>query len=187
MNFHMPYYMNFHLVVSFLLVTCRLIWILKVRKNISKHNYGWRSSYSTSSPFRDVIMTKWLMWSNLDIHRRPLVYTTVVAIRLWVFYFSLQFNYLYFHHLIVSMWLKEVLILQNQDRCSVFQWIDEPEMFSPQIILFLYDQNEAFPYHSFKCWVPPSPNPPPMTDEEKEEATTWRVSHPPLCKCEYCS
>jgi hypothetical protein len=53
--------------------------------------------------FRDVTMTKRLMWSNLDIRRRPLVHTIVVAIRLWVFNFSFQFNYFYFHHSLVNV------------------------------------------------------------------------------------
>jgi hypothetical protein len=43
------------------------------------------------------------MWSNLDIRRRPLVHFIVVAIRLWVFNFSLQFDYLYFHHSLVNV------------------------------------------------------------------------------------
>jgi len=67
-----------------------------------------------------------------------------------------------------------------------FQWIDPPEMFNPQILLFAYDRKSS-PYHSFKRWVPPPPNPPPMTDEEKEEATTHRVRNTPLCKCGYRS
>jgi hypothetical protein len=45
------------------------------------------------------------------------------------------------------------------------------EMFDPQI-LFSYDDNQSFPYRSFQRWVAPPPNPPSMTDEEKEEATT---------------
>jgi hypothetical protein len=60
-------------------------------------------------------------------------------------------------------------------------------MFDPQIILFPYDRNESFPYRSFKRWVPPPQNSPPMTDVEKEEATTHHVSNPPLCKCRYQS
>jgi hypothetical protein len=34
---------------------------------------------------------------------------------------------------------------------------------------------------------PQPSNPPLMTDEEKEEATTRHDSHPPLCKCRYRS
>jgi hypothetical protein len=59
-------------------------------------------------------------------------------------------------------------------------------MFSSQILLFPYDDNQSSSYHSFQRWVAPPPNPPPMTDEE-EEAMTHHVSHPPLCKCEYRS
>jgi hypothetical protein len=58
-------------------------------------------------------------------------------------------------------------------------------MWNPQILLFPYDRNESCLYHSFNRWVPPSLNPPPMVDEEKEEATTRHVSHPHLCKCGY--
>jgi hypothetical protein len=67
-----------------------------------------------------------------------------------------------------------------------FQWIDAPEIFDPQILLFSYDRNESS-LHSFKWWVPPSPNPPPMTDEEKDEASTHHVRNPPACKCGYCA
>jgi hypothetical protein len=57
----------------------------------------------------------------------------------------------------------------------------------PQILLFPYDRNESFPYHSLKRWVPPPPNPSSMTDEEKEEAITRCFNNPPLCKCGYHS
>jgi hypothetical protein len=54
-------------------------------------------------------------------------------------------------------------------------------------LFFPYDDNQSFTYRSFQRWVALSPNPPSMIDEEKEEATTHRVSHPSLCKCEYRS
>jgi hypothetical protein len=38
---------------------------------------------------------------------------------------------------------------------------------------------------SFKHWVPLLPNPPPMTDEEKDEASSCRVRIPSACKCGY--
>jgi hypothetical protein len=60
-------------------------------------------------------------------------------------------------------------------------------MWNLQILLFSYHRNESFLYHNFKCWVSLPPNPPPMIDEEKEEATTRRVSLPPLCKYGYHS
>jgi hypothetical protein len=49
---------------------------------------------------------------------------------------------------------KKNYFLQNQGWCNFFQWIDGPEMWNSQILLFLYDWNESFPYHSFKRWVP---------------------------------
>jgi hypothetical protein len=64
--------------------------------------------------------------------------------------------------------------------CRFFQWIDGPEAFDPQILLFPYDRNESSLLRSFKRWVPP-----PMTDEEKDEVTTHRIRHPPVCKCGY--
>jgi hypothetical protein len=60
-------------------------------------------------------------------------------------------------------------------------------MWNPQILLFPYNRNESFLYHNFNRWVLPPLNPLPMTDEEKEEATTRHVSHPPLCKYGYHS
>jgi hypothetical protein len=48
-------------------------------------------------------------------------------------------------------------------------------MFDPQILLFLYDGNESSLLLSFKHRVPPLPNPPPMTDAEKDETSTRRV------------
>jgi hypothetical protein len=62
-----------------------------------------------------------------------------------------------------------------------FQWIDDLEMWYPQILLFPYDRSESFLYHSFKRWVPPPPNPPLVIDEKKEETTTRHVHNLPLC------
>jgi hypothetical protein len=39
------------------------------------------------------------------------------------------------------------------------------------------------PYHEFKRWVPPPPNPPEMTFQEKQEVGCKHVSNPPLCHC----
>jgi hypothetical protein len=75
--------------------------------------------------------------------------------------------------------------LSKQDRCRFFQWIDGPEAFDPQILLFPYDRNESSPLRSFNRWVPPPPNPPPMIDEEKDEASIHRVHNPLACKCGY--
>jgi hypothetical protein len=65
-----------------------------------------------------------------------------------------------------------LFFLSKKDRCRFFQWIDGPEMFDPQIHLFPYDKNESSPLCSFKHWVPPPPNLPPMTNKEKDEAST---------------
>jgi hypothetical protein len=43
-----------------------------------------------------------------------------------------------------------------------------------------------FLYCSFQRWVPPSPNPSPMTNE-KEDETIHHVCNPPFCKCGYHS
>jgi hypothetical protein len=45
--------------------------------------------------------------------------------------------------------------------------------------------NEYSLLQSFKREVPPPSNPPPMTDEEKDEASTRCVCNPPTCKCGY--
>jgi hypothetical protein len=75
--------------------------------------------------------------------------------------------------------------LSEQDSCRFFQWIDGPELVDRQILLFPYDRNESSLLRCFKCWVPSPPNPPPMTDEEKDEASTHCVHNPPVCKCGY--
>jgi hypothetical protein len=54
-----------------------------------------------------------------------------------------------------------------------------------QILIFPYDMNEFSPLRSFKRWFPLPPNPPPMTDEEKNEASTRRVCNSLACKCGY--
>jgi hypothetical protein len=51
-------------------------------------------------------------------------------------------------------------------------------MFDINILLFSYDRNESSPFHSFKRWVPPPPNSPPMTDAEKDEVSDRRVCNP---------
>jgi hypothetical protein len=75
--------------------------------------------------------------------------------------------------------------LSEQDNCRFFQLIDGPELVDRQILLFPYDRNESFPLRSFKHWVPPSPNPPSMIDEEKDKASTRCVYNLPACKCGY--
>jgi hypothetical protein len=54
-----------------------------------------------------------------------------------------------------------------------------------QILIFPYDRNESSLLRSFKHWVSPLPNPPPMTYEEKDEVSTRRVRNPSVCKCGY--
>jgi hypothetical protein len=49
----------------------------------------------------------------------------------------------------------------------------------------LYDRNESSPFRSFKCWVPPPPNPRSMIDAEKDEASARHVHNPHACKCGY--
>jgi hypothetical protein len=75
--------------------------------------------------------------------------------------------------------------LSKQDRYIFFQWIDRLESFDINIILFPYDRYESSPFRSFKRWVPPPPNPPPMIDAEKDEASVHCVHNPPMCKCGY--
>ena len=62
-----------------------------------------------------------------------------------------------------------------------FQWIDGPEMVDRRILLFR--QCGKTPYDKFKRWVPPPPNPPSMTDEEKKIAIATHMANPPLCNC----
>jgi hypothetical protein len=69
--------------------------------------------------------------------------------------------------------------------CRFFWWIDGPETFDINILLFPYDRNESSPFRSVKRWVPPPPNPPPITDVEKDEASARHVRNPPACKCGY--
>jgi hypothetical protein len=88
---------------------------------------------------------------------------------------------------IVRFGTYKFLPLRKHDRCRSFQWIDGPEAFYPENLLFPYDRSESCLLRSFKRSVPPPLNPPPMTNEEKAEATTRRVCSPPPCKCGYHS
>nr|TKW14172.1 hypothetical protein SEVIR_5G150000v2 [Setaria viridis] len=65
---------------------------------------------------------------------------------------------------------------------NFFQWIDGLDKYDPRIWLFPYDSTQLKPYHQFRRWVPPPPNPPRMTKEEKQEAACRRVRDPPMCK-----
>jgi hypothetical protein len=103
--------------------------------------------------------------------------TTVAPTRVWVIKFCM-----YEYRVI---WQLQVFFLSEQDNCRFFQWIDRPELVDQQILLFLYDRNESSLLRSFKRWVPPPPNPPPMIEKEKDEASTHRVCIPPMCKCGY--
>jgi hypothetical protein len=127
-------------------------------------------------PFWDVSTIKKRTWSNQDIQARPLVLTTVAHTRVWVIKFCM-YEY-------CVIWQLQVFFLSEQDSCRFFQCIDGPELVDRQILLFPYDRNVSSPLRSFKHWVPPPSNPPSMTDEEKDEASTRRVRNPPACK--YC-
>jgi hypothetical protein len=128
-------------------------------------------------PFRDVSTIKKRTWSNQDIQARPLVLTTIAPTRVWVIKFCM-YEY-------CVIWQLQIFFLSKQDSCRFFQWIDGLELVDRQILLFSYDRNESSPLWSFKRWVPLPSNPPPMTDEEKDEASTHRVRNPPACKCGY--
>nr|TKW30434.1 hypothetical protein SEVIR_2G036700v2 [Setaria viridis] len=52
-----------------------------------------------------------------------------------------------------------------------------------KIRLFPYDSTELKPYYQFRRWVPLPPNPPRMTEEEKQEAACRRVRDSLMCKC----
>jgi hypothetical protein len=127
-------------------------------------------------PFWDVTTMTRLTSDNQDIQARPPMLTTVVFTRVWVIIFHM-YEYYVFWHLQVSFLTK--------DMCRFFQWINWPETFDTQILLFPYDRNESSSLHSFKHWVPPPPNPSPMTDEENDEASIRHVRNPPACKCGY--
>jgi hypothetical protein len=68
----------------------------------------------------------------------------------------------------------------------ILKWIDGPDKWNSQILLFLYDRTESSPYRTFKRWVPLPSNLPPITNE-KDEATACCICNPPLCKCGYRS
>jgi hypothetical protein len=68
-------------------------------------------------------------------------------------------------------------------RCFFYQWIDGPDKFDPQYLLFANWLCGRTSHECFKRWVPPPPNPPPMTDAEKEVATKRRMDSTPRCDC----
>jgi hypothetical protein len=128
-------------------------------------------------PFWDVSTVKERTWSNQDIQARLHGLTTVSPTRMWVIKFCM-YEY-------CVIWQLQVFFLSEQDSCRFCQWIDEPELIDRQILLFPYDRNESSPLRSFKRWIPPPPNTPPMTDEEQDEACTRLVRNPPACKYGY--
>nr|AAV64230.1 unknown [Zea mays] len=67
-------------------------------------------------------------------------------------------------------------------RCF-FQWIDGHDKFDPRYLLFANWLCGKTSHERFKRWVPPPPNPPPMTDAEKEVATERKMDLPPRCDC----
>ncbi|KAG2579025.1 hypothetical protein PVAP13_6NG142303 [Panicum virgatum] len=71
----------------------------------------------------------------------------------------------------------------NPCHCFFFQWIDGPDKFDLRIRLFPYYRSESWAYNEFRRWVPPPPNPAPMTEEEKQEVVIYRVNNPPKCHC----
>jgi hypothetical protein len=87
--------------------------------------------------------------------------------------------------ILCNLTLISLFLMSKQDRCRFFQWIDDPEMFDPQILFHPYDRNEYSPLISFKRWVPPPLNPLLMIGAEKDEASTHRICNPPACKCGY--
>jgi hypothetical protein len=65
----------------------------------------------------------------------------------------------------------------------LFQWIDGPNKFDPRYLLFANWLCGSTSHERFKRWVPPSLNPPPMMDVEKDVATEIRMDSPPRCDC----
>ncbi|KAF8651099.1 hypothetical protein HU200_063629 [Digitaria exilis] len=63
----------------------------------------------------------------------------------------------------------------------MFTWIDGPEKFDPRIRLFPYESAKLVPYHEFRRWIPPPPNPPAMTVDVRMAAARRCVKDPPLC------
>ena len=64
-----------------------------------------------------------------------------------------------------------------------FQWIDGADKFDPRYLLFDDWWRGRNTREHFQRWVPPPPNPPPMTAKEKHLAVVRRLDEPPLCHC----
>ena len=54
---------------------------------------------------------------------------------------------------------------------------------TPRYLLFDDWWRGRHPREHFERWVPPPPNPPPMTAKEKHLAAVRRFEEPPLCHC----
>lgn len=67
--------------------------------------------------------------------------------------------------------------------CNFYQWIDGHDKFDKMIMLFPYDPWKSCPYDEFARWVAPPLNPPEMSDEEKIDATLYRLANRPSCHC----
>jgi hypothetical protein len=64
-----------------------------------------------------------------------------------------------------------------------FRWIDSPDNFDPWYLLFDNWLGGRNTRERFKRWVPPPPNSPPMTGDEKNLATDEQLESPPRCDC----
>jgi hypothetical protein len=63
------------------------------------------------------------------------------------------------------------LIVKAHERCFFFQWINGSDKFDPRYLLFDDWWRGRHPCEHFERWVPPPPNPLPMTAKEKHLAT----------------
>jgi hypothetical protein len=85
------------------------------------------------------------------------------------------------------LWHGNVLILgqnrllQEHLRCFFFQWIDGPDKFDPRYLIFNDWWRGRHAREHFNRWVPPPPNPPPMTHKEKKHQALLRLESPPRC------
>jgi hypothetical protein len=172
--------MTYEEFLGFVLLTCHMIWnlllIYHMRGMTTRTLAVPMLRFLLIFPFWHLSTVKRLTSSNQDIQAWPLMLTTIARTRVWVIIFHM-YKYCVIWHLQVCFSCPSRIGVDSFSR-----------LMDPRHLIhrfFPYDRNDFSLLRYFKHWVPSSSNPPPMIDDEKDEASTRCVYNPPMCKCGY--